>query len=103
MLRGLTRFEDKNKSATSKSNYIANVAQDLCKGCGTCQKRCVFHAITIENEKAFVDDQKCMGCGLCAVTCPTGAIKLHRVERSHIFENQFELMKKIYEENRATE
>ncbi|NVM30639.1 MAG: 4Fe-4S binding protein [Candidatus Helarchaeota archaeon] len=100
LLRGMTRFEDKNENCTSKSNYISKVAQDLCKGCGTCQNRCVFHAITIEDEKASVDAHKCFGCGACAVTCPTGAIKLHRVERSHIYEHQLELMKKIYEENR---
>ena len=101
MLRGMTRFEEKNENCISKSNYISQVNQDLCKGCGTCHKRCVFHAIIID-EKASVEAQKCYGCGACAITCPTGAIKLHRAERSHIYENHLELMKKIYDENRAS-
>lgn len=101
LLRGMTRFEEKNENCVSKSNYISQVNQDLCKGCGTCQERCVFHAITILNEKASVEAQKCFGCGACAITCPTSAIKLHRMERSHIYENALELMKKIYDENRG--
>jgi len=101
LLRGMTRFEDKNENCTAKSNYISQVNQDLCKGCELCVKRCPFKAITIDNEKSFVDPNKCYGCGVCAVTCPTGAIKLHRTERSHIYENPLELMDKIYRENRS--
>ncbi|TFG11370.1 MAG: hypothetical protein EU535_07295 [Promethearchaeota archaeon] len=43
-----------------------------------------------------MNDKSCWGCGVCAVTCPTGAIKLHRLERSHIYENGMELMDTIY-------
>jgi ferredoxin/DNA-binding Lrp family transcriptional regulator len=102
ILRGMTRFEDKNENCTAKSNYISQVNQDLCKGCELCVKRCPFKAITIDNEKSFVDPNKCYGCGVCAVTCPTGAIKLHRTERSHIYENPLELLGKIYKENRKS-
>jgi len=101
LLRGITRFEDKNENCTARSNYMSIVEQDLCKGCGLCVKRCPFQAVTIENGKSIVKNEKCYGCGLCAVTCPTGAIKLHRLERSHIFNDVAELMKKIYHENRS--
>jgi len=101
LLRGMTRFEEKNEFCTSKSNYISRVDQDLCKGCGLCVKRCPFSAITFENEKSQVNQKKCFGCGVCAVTCPTGAIKIHRAERSEIPVNFKELMDKIYQENRS--
>ncbi|MFX0142025.1 MAG: DUF362 domain-containing protein, partial [Candidatus Hodarchaeota archaeon] len=101
LLRGMTRFEDKNENCISKSNYISIVDQDSCKGCGLCSKRCPFNAIIIENEKASVDIEKCFGCGVCGVTCPNGAIRLHRKERSHIFENFLQLMNRIYKENRV--
>jgi ferredoxin len=101
LLRGMTRFEDKNENCTAKSNYVSEVSQDQCKGCGLCAERCPFQAIKLENNKSIVDSKKCYGCGVCAVTCPTGAIKLHRMERSHIFKNPLELMGTIYKENRA--
>ncbi len=102
LLRGMTRFEEKNENCISKSNYISIVDEDLCKGCELCSKRCPFNAITIENKKASVDIEKCFGCGVCGVTCPNGAIRLHRKERSHIFENFLQLMDRIYKENRVS-
>ncbi len=100
LLRGMTRFEDKNENCTSKANYISTVDRDLCEGCGVCIERCVFNAIQMDNEKALVAPDKCFGCGVCAVTCPTEAIRLTRYERSHIYDNPMELGAKIYMENR---
>ena len=100
IMRGMTRFEEKNEYFSSKSQYISEVDQEICKGCGLCAKRCIFKAIEVE-EKAKVEPTKCYGCGICAVSCPTGAIKLHREERSEILDNFKELMEKIYQENRS--
>jgi len=100
LMRGMTRFEDKNENCVSKSNYISEVDQDSCKGCGLCTKRCIFKAITLEDDKASVNPKKCYGCGVCAVTCPTKAIRLHREERSEIPVHYKELSDKIYQENR---
>jgi len=66
------------------------VDADLCTGCGTCEKRCPFHAISLEETSpeescARVDHQVCFGCGVCAVTCPTGALQMKLVRpASHI-------------------
>ena len=103
LLRGMTRFIDKNEACTAKSNYISKVNHNLCKGCGVCAERCPFQAIKIENNKSVVDSKRCYGCGVCAVTCPTEAIKLHRIERSKLFKNPLELMNTIYQENRTDE
>jgi len=100
LLRGITRFEDKNENCIAKSNYLAEVNQNLCKGCGLCEERCPFNAISMKDDKSNVDGDKCYGCGVCAVTCPTEAIKLHRIERSHLYKTPIELMQKIYKENR---
>ncbi|MFX0049107.1 MAG: 4Fe-4S binding protein [Candidatus Hermodarchaeota archaeon] len=100
LLRGMTRFEDKNENCTAKSNYIAKVNRHLCTGCALCAKRCPFTAITIKKEKAKVNSRKCYGCGVCTVTCAPEAIKLHRIERSHIYNNTAKLFEKIYKENR---
>ncbi len=100
LLKGMTRFEDPNENCAAKANYLSSVNADLCKGCGLCKKRCVFGAVQIDDEKARVTAGKCFGCGVCAVTCRTEAIRLTRIERSHIYENPRELMAKIHAENR---
>jgi len=100
LLRGMTRFEYKNENCTAKSNYIAKLNRYLCTGCALCAKRCPFKAITIKKEKAKVDPKKCYGCGVCTVVCVPEAIKLHRIERSHIYSDTTQLFEKIYQENR---
>ena len=100
LLRGITRFEDKNENCTAKANYLAAVDPDLCQGCGLCQERCVFEAVKMDGEIALVSPDKCFGCGVCAVTCPEKAIALRRIERSHIYDNVLELGIKMYTENR---
>ncbi len=61
------------------SRFVAAVDAQECIGCGTCEERCYFSAISFpggEDSPAVVDPERCMGCGLCLVTCPTGAITL---------------------------
>lgn len=103
LLRGMTRFEDKNESCTAKSNYIAKVNSHLCTGCALCVKRCPFKAITIKKEKAKINTKKCYGCGVCTVACVPEAVKLHRIERSHIYSDDIKLFEKIYQENRRND
>ncbi|MBY8988105.1 MAG: 4Fe-4S binding protein [Candidatus Lokiarchaeota archaeon] len=103
LLRGMTRFEDRNENCTAKSNYIAKVNPHLCTGCALCAKRCPFKAITIKKEKAVVNPKKCYGCGVCTVACTPESVKLHRIERSHIYSDSIKLFEKIYQENRRND
>ncbi len=59
-----------------KSNYFAQVDQDLCSGCETCMERCQMEAIYMDDDWAAVDLKRCIGCGLCVTTCPTKALSL---------------------------
>lgn len=45
-----------------------------CIGCAKCFKVCAFEAITMENNKAFIDSEKCKLCRKCVEVCPTNAI-----------------------------
>ena len=41
-----------------------------------------MEAIDVNEEAAFVHEEKCIGCGLCVSTCPSGAMGL--AERKQI-------------------
>ncbi len=100
LIRGMTRFSEKNQACSAKSNFLARVDPQKCQGCGLCVARCVFYAVSLEKEKAVVDPDKCYGCGVCSVTCPTGAVKLYPCERSNVYADGLDLMHRIYKENR---
>ena len=46
----------------------------VCIGCSKCFKVCAYDAITMENNKAFIDSDKCKLCRKCMPECPTNAI-----------------------------
>ncbi len=58
------------------SGFLAAVDEAACKGCGVCEVKCAFHAVTIEDDVAVVDPEACMGCGVCPDLCPEDAITL---------------------------
>ena len=54
---------------------VARKACDVaCIGCSKCQQACPFEAITIENNLAFIIDDKCRLCRKCVPVCPTNSI-----------------------------
>jgi electron transport complex protein RnfB len=63
------------------SNYYSQVDSELCTGCGTCQERCLFNAITLIDDIASIERKRCIGCGNCISTCPSEAIFLQKKEQ----------------------
>lgn len=57
-----------------KGNIASKACEVACIGCAKCQKVCPHDAITIENNLAFIHDDKCKLCRECVVVCPTDAI-----------------------------
>jgi ferredoxin len=64
----------------ARAEYAARVDEDRCIGCGLCQSRCQFNAITAELKNkgpvAVIEINKCFGCGLCRKACGVDAISL---------------------------
>lgn len=60
---------NKDKGAVAKK--ACDVA---CISCSKCQKVCPHEAITVENNLAYIMDDKCKLCRKCVEVCPTNAI-----------------------------
>ncbi len=66
-----------NVNLCDPSRYAPRVDTDACTGCGTCEDRCYFGAITVgADEVAQPNPDKCLGCGQCAIGCPEDAITM---------------------------
>jgi dihydropyrimidine dehydrogenase (NAD+) subunit PreA len=55
---------------------FAGIDQDMCTGCGKCEKVCFYRAISKDGGAYKVDKSQCDGCGACQQWCPVKAIEL---------------------------
>lgn len=55
--------------------FVSQVDEEVCGGCGTCIKTCIFHAAELDAIKKLssTNIKRCVGCGNCVSACPTGA------------------------------
>ncbi|MFX1533902.1 MAG: 4Fe-4S binding protein [Promethearchaeota archaeon] len=54
---------------------MTTVDEELCTGCGVCEKACPFGAIAIVDKKAMIGDA-CNLCGACVEVCKFAANEL---------------------------
>ena len=64
-----------SKNMIKHELYVSEVDQNVCGGCGTCIKTCMFHAVEFDAVKKITSTniKRCVGCGNCVSACPTGA------------------------------
>lgn len=55
--------------------FVSEVDSEVCGGCGTCIKTCIFHAAELDpvTKLSSTNFKRCVGCGNCVSACPTGA------------------------------
>lgn len=53
-------------------------AGSRCTACGVCVENCPVQAITIVDERAYMDLTLCIRCYCCHELCPEGAVELHQ-------------------------
>jgi hypothetical protein len=58
------------------STVSPKVNAENCIACEACVDHCSQQALSIEAQKAVVDEEKCIGCGECILICPSGAIQI---------------------------
>ncbi len=73
-LRPTTKHYDVRCASRDTGKLTKSVCTLGCIGCKLCEKKCLHHAIHVENGHAVIDYEQCQSCGICADVCPTGAI-----------------------------
>ncbi len=78
------------------SGLVAEVDQDMCIGCGTCEDVCAYNAVELTEtmkefedvslviKKSSINPNLCKGCGTCAANCPIGAISVKHYDFEQI-------------------
>ena len=57
-------------NSRDKGKDVMNACSVGCIACHLCEKNCPSDAIHVENNIAYIDQEKCTGCGICAEKCP---------------------------------
>lgn len=87
-LLGISKYGYPNAIVTS--NYLAEIVDASCTGCGKCATACPIDAIAMSaaanpdkkrKKDARVNTSICIGCGVCALKCPAKACVLARREQ----------------------
>lgn len=65
---------------------VSEINEELCSGCGTCVKTCMFKASSVDpvRKVSVIDEQRCKGCGNCVTSCPTGARDLYTYPQKYL-------------------
>ncbi len=66
-----------------KQEPIINTLNARCKDCYKCVRVCPINAIGIENNQAYIDQDKCILCGTCVRECPQEA-KIYRSDEERV-------------------
>ncbi|HWR69037.1 MAG TPA: 4Fe-4S dicluster domain-containing protein [Desulfomonilia bacterium] len=76
-----TRFArkfDSSASMAAESGYSVVHDGVKCKKCGTCERICMFHNVTVKDGVRSYKKKDCMGCELCVEHCPAQALSLYQ-------------------------
>jgi len=77
-------------SPIATTNFLPEVSEDRCNGCGKCVNVCPVEAMGLvsagdphkpKRRKARLDESLCLGCGVCVRACPESSIALKARKR----------------------
>lgn len=70
------------------SDLSPKVKRKKCVGCGDCVAHCSQKAISLKEEKAYINPEKCIGCGECILICPQEAIAVQWSQDIPLFQKR---------------
>ena len=76
LLRGMAELDI--PTSVARSSFRPSIEPESCNGCEACVAVCPMDALSLEDDKAVLNDSRCIGCGLCISECPLEAIRLER-------------------------
>lgn len=74
VLRGMVEYG--NTDIIARSDFYAEVDENLCTGCEDCLERCQFNAMKMDGDTCSVNKARCVGCGLCVTVCQPEALSM---------------------------
>lgn len=69
-------FSGKRDVSFSPKEKRRLMIHDWCEACGSCVRACSSGALSLEDGKVVIDQQRCIFCGYCGAACPQFAIKV---------------------------
>jgi ferredoxin/predicted RNase H-like HicB family nuclease len=94
-LVGFTKADQVPRMA--KTAFLSSVTLGKCKGAGLCIGECQYGALSMEDAKAKVDEDRCIGCGVCVGVCPSKALSL-KARSAEKAEKYYESKEKYFAE-----
>ena len=59
---------------------------DDCTSCGVCAEYCPADAITLDDVRAHIDQEKCIGCAECMAMCRFGAVRCNWGQETEVMQ-----------------
>ena len=86
---GTRAFDLISLGSVRKSAFVAEMNEELCRGCGRCFEVCMHGAIELREiedgmKQAYHMPIQCTGCGVCVSVCPSGALSLKYATRRQV-------------------